>query len=208
MPASPDHPHTPPIPTPRPVMSSPCNPGLPFAGWLLQPSPASLFLTPQLAPQGLDLSRGRKQLSRCLDLVHITRAVHKSLSGQCPFLPPCTPSVTTQVLQLLAINAASWHQFWQEGSEWWVWGLIHLPCGLIPSLIVLIKCELRCLNHLITQEISFPQISTSTTVFVFLVYCKDRFFSIPLFLILPKPFKCARHSSIQQLFIKYLQCGR
>ena len=72
----------------------------------------------------------------------------------------------------------------------------------------IIKCELRCLNHLITQEISFPQISTSTTAFVFLVYCKDRFFSIPLFLVLPKPFKCSRHSSTQQLFIKYLQCGR
>ena len=41
------------------------------------------FLAPQLVPQGLDLSRGRKQLSRCLDSVRI------ALAG--PFLPPLRP---------------------------------------------------------------------------------------------------------------------
>lgn len=94
------------VPTPHPVMSSPCNPGLPFAGWLLQPSPASLFLTLQLAPQGLDLSRGRKQLSRCLDSAHIALAVHKSLSGQCPFLPPLHPLChnTSTTVTLLPIH--------------------------------------------------------------------------------------------------------
>lgn len=94
------------VPTPHPVMSSPCNPGLPFAGWVLQPSPASLFLTPQLAPQGLDLSRGRKQLSRCLDSAHIALAVHKTLSGQCPFLPPLHPLChnTSTAVTLLPIH--------------------------------------------------------------------------------------------------------
>ena len=46
---------------------------------------------------------------------------------------------TSSLPTIAAINAANRHQFWQESSEWWVWGLIHLPCGLIPSLIVLLS---------------------------------------------------------------------